>query len=257
MAYIDETGNDSNSLVFAMATILLSHKTSYYFGNDWMALLKQYGVSGFHATAFHRRVGEFKWEDQRHNDFKDAIVQLINRWEIKHSAVLVANDDYQRAFVQTGFNKTMLPATRSWKKPYLQAFFGTVQALREYATHQPKGLYVTPVFDNCQEFVGQAKADYRDRNKDGLLGEMLVSNTRQHIQLQAADFIAWEYRVNAQRFIKTGIRDAEPTLAALLEHGFGAKMWGFEYLDYLRKRVEAIHNNLDPESVPAPVCQSK
>jgi hypothetical protein len=257
VAYIDETGNDANSSVFAMATILLSHKSAYYFGNDWQALLEQHGVSAFHATTFHRRVGEFQWEDYRHNGFKDAVVQLINRWEIKHSAVLVANDDYQRSFVHTGFHKIILPATRSWKKPYLQAFVGTVHALREYATHQPEGIYITPVFDNCQEFIGQAKADYRERNKDGVLGEMLVSNTRQHIQLQAADFVAWEYRVSAQRFMKTGNREAGPTLAALLEHGFGAKMWGFEDLDYLRKRVEAIHNKLDPESVPAPVRQTK
>ena len=45
VAFIDESGNDSNSAVFAMAGILLCDLSSWYFANDWTAMLARFGVS--------------------------------------------------------------------------------------------------------------------------------------------------------------------------------------------------------------------
>jgi hypothetical protein len=56
--------------------------------------------------------------------------------------------------------------------------------------HQPKGHYIIPVFDDSQEFMGQARHYHAEKNKDEKLGRMRVSNTREYVQLQAADFLA-------------------------------------------------------------------
>src|ERR1017187_6934357 len=235
-----------------MATVLLDYGSSYYFGNDWQAMLRDFSVSAFHACDFHGRRGEFRWSDDRHTAFEHAAITLFQKWQVKHFAVLVANEDYKRSFVDTGFHKTLRPATGKWKKPYLQAFQHTVLDLREYADHQPKGYYIIPVFDRCQEFMGQARKDYERKNKDGKLGRMQVSITREYVQLQAADFFAWEYRVNAERCIATGHHEPGQVLEALHEHMFGAKLWSFEFIDYLRRRVEAVYRGVDPESVSSP-----
>ena len=233
-----------------MATILLGSTSSFFFGNDWLTLLGGFGVKEFHASDFHRRQGEFlRWNRDRCSELQRAIIGLFLKWQIKHSCVLVEHSGYRRSFVDTGFHKTLRPAVRKWKKPYFQAFQHTVSNLREYADHQPRGVYITPVFDDCQEFMGHARADYARKNKDGKLGQMQVSTTGVYIQLQAADFLAWEYRVDAERCITTLERNPGPVLEALREHMFGAKVWSFEFLDYLRRRVEAVVAGVDPESI--------
>jgi hypothetical protein len=257
-AFIDESGNDGQSPVFAMATVLVNSETSYYFGNDWQTMLTRFCVSEFHATDFHGARGEFKgWTPDRVNALESAAIELLRKWEVKHSAALVSNNDYRRSFVETGFNETIRPATNKWKKPYLTAFQHTVLDLREYAEDQPKGCYIVPVFDNCQEFMSQARQYYDQRNTDGKLGRMQVPATRrQYVQLQAADFLAWEYRAIGEQYVVTGKRDPGPVLVALQDHFFGAKLWSFDSLEYLRKRVEAVNSGVDPDTVPRPTSVS-
>jgi hypothetical protein len=253
VSFSDESGNDNQSQIFSMASIVLCQFSSYYFGNDWQRLLTEFGVTEFHACDFYGHRRDFRWIADRRNEFQNAVVRLFLKWEIKHSAVLVVHADYKRSFVDTDFHKTLVPAISKWKKPYFQAFLNTISNLREYADHQPKGHYIIPVFDNCQEFMGQARQDYAEKNKDGKLGRMQVSNTGEYVQLQAADFLAWEYRVQAERYIQTNERDDGPVLSALKNHAFGAKIWSYDFLDYLRKRVEAVNNGSDPELIPEPV----
>ena len=76
-AFVDESGNDGQSQVFAMATVLLSYGSSYYFGNDWKAMLKDFSVTEFHACDFHVRL-EFP-------AFQHAAIKLFQRWQVKHS----------------------------------------------------------------------------------------------------------------------------------------------------------------------------
>ncbi len=132
----------------------------------------------------------------------------------------------------------------------MSAFQDTVLDLREYADHQSKGQYIIPVFDDCKEFMGQAKVDYAKKNMDRKLGSMHVSNMREYVQLQAADLLASEYRTCAETLIKSGELKPGRVLEALQEHQFHAKMWDFEHLDYLRRRVEAVNNGIDPETAP-------
>jgi hypothetical protein len=146
-------------------------------------MLRDFFVSEFHACDFHGGRDDFSrdngWDDDRRKAFQDAAIALFLKWEVKHSAALVVNDDYRRVFVETGFHKTIKPAVTKWKKPYLQAFHHTVSDLREYADHQPKGYYIIPVFDRCQEFMGQAQQDYQQKNKDGKLGSMQLATARE------------------------------------------------------------------------------
>jgi len=253
-AFVDESGNDSHSKIFAMATLLISNSSSYYFGNAWDEMLKRFGVSEFHATDFHRRRGEFEhWAEERCSDLGSAIVELLLRWQVKHSAALVENAGYVQSFVETGFSKGIKPAVNKWKKPYLLAFQHTVADLREYADDQDAGVFITPVFDNCQEFMSQATQYYEKRNADGRLGRMHVVGSRgEYVQLQAADFLCWEYRVHAEEFLKTGNLLPNPALGAVRAHTFGAKLWSFKYLEYLRARVEAANSGGDPESIAMP-----
>jgi hypothetical protein len=58
-AFADESGNDGQSSVFAIATILMRQESSYYFGNDWQSMLSEFGVTEFHAADFHNRRKEF------------------------------------------------------------------------------------------------------------------------------------------------------------------------------------------------------
>lgn len=215
-------------------------------------MLRSFNVREFHARDFHRRAGEFTgWDQERQAAFQSATIELFRKWRVKHSATLVTNDDYQRSFVNTGFHNSLRPTIRKWKKPYLLSFQHTILDLREYAGHQPKGHYIVPVFDNCQEFMSQARQYYEEKNADGRLGRMLVPRTRrEYVQLQAADFLAWEYRVNVERSIATGQQLRGSVLEALEEHMFGAKLWSFDYLEHLRKRVEAVSAGTDPDSVP-------
>ena len=100
--------------------------------------------------------------------------------------------------------------------------------------------------------MGQAQQDYANFNKDGKLGRMYVSNTREYVQLQAADFLVWEYRVGMERKLSAGDRALNRVMESLLPHMFMAKIWTFEDLEYLRKRVEACAEGRDPDTVEAP-----
>lgn len=147
-AFLDESGNDNNSAVFVMAGILLCDVASWYFANDWTAMLTGFGVSEYHASDFHGRRGDFRgWGDAEAADFEERAVKLFLKWEVKHGAVGVPRDDFRRSFEDTGFHKRLRPAVSKWKKPYLQGFQHMVADLRKYADHQPKGVYIRPVFD--------------------------------------------------------------------------------------------------------------
>lgn len=237
-----------------MATILVSSTTSYYFANDWEEMLVRFSLSEFHSSEFNGRRGEFEgWTDDRRRDLQAAIIGLLLKWQVKHSAALVPNAVFKQSFVETKFNETIAPAKSKWKKPYLLAFQHTVADLREYTDQQPEGSYIIPTFDNCQEFMNQARQYYEQRNGDGKLGKMHVRKARrEYVQLQAADFLVWQYRVMAEHFIKTGDRDPGPILGPLKNNMFRARLWSRGYLDYLRERVDAVRSGLDPETVPAP-----
>jgi hypothetical protein len=241
VAFYDESGNDDRSAVFAMAGLLLCHVSSYHFANEWTALMRDFGVVTYHASDFHRRQGEFvSWKEERCTEFENAILQLLLKWEIRHSGVAIIKDDYERAFADTGFHKLLKPAVTKWKKPYLEAFQHVVADLRTYAEHQPRGHYITPVFDRCQEFIGQAEQDYAARNKDGKLGRMYVSTTREYVQLQAADFLVWEYRVAQERRIASGDKAPTSVMDALMPNMFLAKVWSYDYLDTSESALKHI-----------------
>ena len=237
-----------------MCTILLSYSSSFYFGIDWQRVLDASAIEEFHATDFYRRAGVFKgWSQTQCNTVERDLIDLFLRWEVKHSAICISTDAYQRSFVETRFHKRIRPVVRKWKQPYLVAFQTTVLNLREYSDHQPTGCFISPVFDRCQEFMAQAREFYDQRNHDGKLARMQQPTERnQFVQLQAADFLAWHYRKRAQDHLSTGSKDLGPVLGALEEHMFGAKMWTFDALDYLRKRVEAVNAGNDPDMVPIP-----
>jgi hypothetical protein len=55
-----------------------------------------------------------------------------------------------------------------------------------------------------------------------------------------------------ERRITTGNRTPNWVMEALLPHMFDAQMWTFDYLEYVRKRVEAIERGEDPECIEAP-----
>jgi len=253
-AFVDESGNDGKSSVFAMATVLMSNATSYHLGNDWQAMLEDFAVGEFHANDFYRGRGEFRgWTEDRKDELRSAIIELLRKSQVKHSSALVVNDDYRRSFVETGFNESIRPAVNKWKKPYLIAFQHTVGDLRERADYEPKGCYIVPTFDNCQEFMGQAREDYDKRNADGKLGGMHVLTGRhEYVQMQAADLFAWEYRVYAERYIANRQLDPGRVLEALREHSFGAKLWSLDFLEYLRRRVAATNNGVDPATISMP-----
>jgi Protein of unknown function (DUF3800) len=250
-AFTDESGNDAKSTVFAMASILLCDLSSYYFGIDWSKLLKTFGVQEFSATDFHGRRHNFKrWSDAQAEDFRRSAVNLFLKWEVKHGGVVIPIRDFENEFIRTKFHLRLKPATAKWKKPYLFGFYHIVTDLCEYADHQPKGTYIRPIFDNCQEFMGQARTDYARLNKEWKLGEMYVSNARDYVQLQAADFMVWEYRVDLERRLKTGESTHSATMIALTPHLFSARIWSLEHLNYYRRRVEACFAGENPEAVP-------
>lgn len=252
-SFSDESGNDGQSVVFAMATILVSHESSYYFGNDWRRMLAEFGVTEFHAADFYGRRNEFsRWPAERTAAMQSAIIKLLQKWEVRHSAALVTNDDYKRSFVETGFNRTIVSAPRKWMKPYLTAFQHTVIDLREFADYQLKGTYIVPVFDNCQEFMAQAREFYDQRNADGKLGQMQVASQREYVQIQAADFFAWEYRIRVEDSLAARRPEPGPVLEAVRKYHFGARLWSFDYLEHLRQRIDAVNSGIDPETLSAP-----
>jgi len=74
-------------------------------------MLARFWLTEFHATDFHGRLGAFsKWNDKQAAELEMEAVRLLDKWEVKHSAALVVNDDYEKSFVETGFNKKIVPA---------------------------------------------------------------------------------------------------------------------------------------------------
>lgn len=235
-----------------MTTVLLGGTESFYFGNDWQSALDKFGINQFHASDFHGSRGEFRdWDGSRKAELESAIVELLLKWKVKHSTAFVVNDHYRESFVKTGLHKAV-QAARNWKQAYPLAFRHTVGDLRQYSEDQDPGHYVVPVFDRCQEFVGESREYYNSRNADGKLGGMHVATADEYVQIQAADFLVWEYRVNAERCIETGDRDPGPVLGQLQQHIFSSKIWTLDYLEYLRERVCAAISGGDPETVRLP-----
>jgi len=87
-AFTAESGNDGQSSVFAMATILLCHTASYYFANDWKSLLADYGITTFHATDFYGPRGEFRgWAKDRRALFLPDLAMSLNNLANRQSEV--------------------------------------------------------------------------------------------------------------------------------------------------------------------------
>ena len=154
VAFFDESGNDGISPVFAMAGLLLHSRESFYFGVDWLTLLKKFDVETFHATDFHGARGEFRgWGQDQRASLELAIIGLFLKYPVGLLGQGVTISAYDDAFVKSELHKRLKPAVSKWKKPYLAGFNQVVTNLRRYADELP-GQLIHPTFDECQEFIG-------------------------------------------------------------------------------------------------------
>ena len=86
---------------------------------------------------------------------------------------------------------------------------------------------------------------------------MQVSNSRDCCQIQAADFVAYEFRKNFQQGLAAGHRVATTPATAALQSIIQGQLWTGDFLEYLVQRTQAAIDDRDPDLVEAPASLAK
>lgn len=81
-AYFDESGDPSEDIPLAVAGCVATCEAWREFESDWLRVLKDHGVSWFHAVDLEHARGEFAaWggDRQRRERLLDALIQVVSR----------------------------------------------------------------------------------------------------------------------------------------------------------------------------------
>jgi len=215
LAYFDETGHSAEGELVGIAGFVASGDGWQAFRTRWADLLRQEGVTYFHAREFSHSVGLFKaWQgdEVRRRRFVAGLVEAIRA--AKPTPVGAITD--ARAVRQ-------LPALiqSRIKDPYCHCF-QTVA----------RGAAIVATFDSPETKVDVVVAEMPGRRGDvreiwkllpgsidhcQRLGVLTLASPRERLELQAADFLAYEMNLEFERILGRTVRSQRWPLKQFLE----------------------------------------
>lgn len=216
VAYIDETGTHSSSLVAGVCGFIGTAIEWVRLERPWASCLARCKSSVFHATECEEGEGEYFGKSR---GIRDALLtgltdELINR-RLSIVSSMVAQQDWNRC--------ASAKIKKRFKTPYHFCFEAMIQRLcawsREYGSGEPVAL----VFADQPQYRERAikvYEHYRYGIRYPQLGSLSFEKPQQVIPLQAADLLSyWTYQYMKRRIkagTEGGIEDCHPALVKLI-----------------------------------------
>ena len=220
IAYMDESGDhdrlgkEPGSEIAVIAGYVATKDQWLRFEWRWNNVLTKFGVRVFHASECAHRKNEFSgWSDEKRTDFHVQLARVINENILVGIGGVVLLSDYN----------SVLPdwAKGEVKHPYYFCFAVMMRTLRQFREGFLPAEPIDFVFDRKKSFEGVLSDMFnnlRDNspNHRGRLGEVSFRAKDEVIQLQAADYLAYEVRrYAADQFIGSA-RPTRKTMESLM-----------------------------------------
>jgi hypothetical protein len=223
--YFDESGIDEGSPYCVVAGYVSGKRQWGKFELKWGAVLKEYGVTEFHAKHFFgrdsdgRRVGEYRdWNDSKADRYLDQLTCIIEESEnviplsctVERSAWNQASYGERRFITGAAFrwsHKFVTPGAES--KPYFVGFQICVTNAERYCPDRAK---IHFVFDLNEQYVGYGQCVY-EQLRDTLgdkLGPVTFMESHEAIPIQAADLLAYMTYKHCAKYESPAIEPSSP-----------------------------------------------
>ncbi len=193
-AYMDESGHSDDPDVQVMSIGgCVAHLAAWQqFESEWKRVLEDFKVSQLHMRTFAHFQGEFEnWKENQRREFLSRLMAIIDRYITAHVGAAVILSEYQRL-------------TSEQQSELLDPYYACFQVCVRGAAIQAVGLEprenVEVVFADHPEFGRRAfdlytacREDLDVRNR---LGPISFASPDKCVQLQAADLVAYELRLD-------------------------------------------------------------
>jgi hypothetical protein len=246
VAYMDESGDHDpsgkhpGSEIAVIAGYVSTNDQWLKFESRWDSVLTKFGVHVFHASECAHRKNEFcGWSDEKRNDFHAQLTRVINESILVGIGGIVLLSDYN----------SVLPewAKSEVKHPYYFCFAVMMRTLRQFRKRFLPTEPIDFVFDRKKSFEGVLSGMY-DRlrenspNHRGGLGRICFRAKDEVIQLQAADYLAYEVRRYAADQFLGSARPTRKTMESLMrDHRLAVGFYDAEdFARYINSRLKAL-----------------
>jgi hypothetical protein len=229
-AYLDESADADEGRVYSIGGYFGREREWVKFEPLWEKVLRDFGVSHFHATDWENLWGEFKgWEQETKIEFIQQLIAVIHSVQIYgfHSAVAL------REF------RSVFPRERA-DAPYFICFQSCVGEIAVGCGKEKE--QVAFVFEEKKEVEFRAirlynhiieRVDWPGRK---WLGSITFAGKKKVLPLQAADFLAYEGFKHLDNLVQKSGRPIRKTLDLLhSEERLYGKLWDRERLEELKR----------------------
>ena len=236
IAYLDESVDAMGTKVFAMAGLLGDSNQWEAFEAKWKAVLKNFEIREFKASACENRQGQFKdWT-------RDKCVSL-------QTELMAVIDEVQPTGVTTAINLTdcepMLDSRR--KNPYHLCFQYLLVEIARKAVNYPEGEEVAFILDERAKVKGRALKlrllvkDWSNFECRDRIGTVAPHSSEIIVPLQAADWFAYEtYKAMFNRLEDAKPRNKRKTLQLLEKHLVTSQYFYQENLQLLLEELDDL-----------------
>lgn len=229
-AYFDESGSHGDSAICTLAGYFGGERHWKRFDSEWRAILKQYGISEFHAKKFWARdkqaklVGEYKnWDNEKAQRFLSELLTIISSHRIYPIGASVVMAEWgklshdERRFATGGiYERHKFITSGAPNKTYFLPFLFGIQKVCDYCND---GHRVHFFFDRNDPYSGYALEYYKLVAEQKLkcspkLGDIDFPASISATPIQAADLLAYQvYRYAKEKLAKNA--DKLPTSETL------------------------------------------
>jgi hypothetical protein len=241
VAYMDESGDhdplgkERGAEAAVVAGYVATNDKWRKFEPRWNRVLKQFGIKVFHAVDCAHRKKEFRgWSDEKRRDFHIELTGVIKESVLIGIGGVVPLLEYN----------SVLPewAKLEIKHPYYFSFAVMMRTLRQFREEFLPNEPIEFVFDRKKNFEGVLSDMFNHLRDDspnhrGHLGAVSFRAKDKVIQLQAADYLAYEVRRYAADQFKGAIRPTRKTMESLMKDRQLAV--GFYDRDDLKRHVDS------------------
>lgn len=190
-AYFDESGTSPDSPVCLIAGIVHDPDDGNNFhgiGEDWINLLRAYGLTQFHATECNARVGQFKgWSIGKARLAFIHFASIICRYRPYVVTSVIDRGTWDSAGRETKAH---------FRFPYHLCFDHCMQILSRWSQEQMHGEPFRLIFGEQHQYASKAKRHFSLYKEHSPWGPMLLGIDFEpmdvHVALQAADLVAYE-----------------------------------------------------------------
>lgn len=201
--YFDASGAPDQGTILVVAGFISFESRWLEFERRWNAALRDAGIGCFHMSELINRKGEFaRWQQRARERLLNRLGQIVVDTVVRNFGCIIVLDDWNKV------NQEYKLAENDFQ-PYALAGWSCADRVIDWCKDH---LYPTPLLIFEQGDKHQSNVRRKVENECGLIIQTGLKkpdkkkpNERPIIQLQSADFAAWQV-LNIQRHVESGIR---------------------------------------------------